>query len=240
MVNFVGGEIWDPQNDACGGPGDYPGTSTNCYPSYLPFTDWLSHDAYPVNWGGVPLDRPARTADKLRRWSSKPQLVYVEASPRIYRPDSIGPMADELRAEIWLAIVHGARGIVYFVSSDCSAGPCMTADGSVPEVDAEMTVQNQRIAGLAPILQSQINPPWLGFTGGSVPPLEATWRQYGGHDYLIVLNSSAGTVTQHMVFVGLDMSTNQLSVIGENRNIAIDDGQFTDTFHAYEVHVYSD
>jgi len=230
-------------HDACGGPGDYPGEVTGCYPAYLAITDWISHDFYPINWGqGYGVDTVARAADKFRRWSSKPQHVYIEAAPQLYGNGSPGPSPGQFRAEVWLAIVHGARAITYFVTSDPSG--TFIPDGTTLPIRAEMAAQNQRITSLAAVLQSPINPPGLGFTGdgaalGSAPPLEATWRQHGGHNYLIVVNPGAGTVTQGMYFIGLDPSTTQLSVAGEGRGVPVVSGRFSDTFGPYEVHIYS-
>ncbi|HET9932357.1 MAG TPA: hypothetical protein VFQ35_16750, partial [Polyangiaceae bacterium] len=149
---------------------------------------------------------------------------------------------DEFRAEVWLAIIHGARGIFYFAHSDCVAGPCTTPDGMTADLVDEMTIQNARISGIASVLQSPINPSTIGFAPGKSAvnlPLEATWRQSGGKSYLIVANASPNPLTAApMVVSGLPAGTSALTVHGENRSVSLASGQFSDSFQPYAVHIY--
>jgi hypothetical protein len=108
--------------------------------------DWISSDLYPVTGFGRPdwIDlaetgpwNPGPTkwtagvvADTLANYTNgKPQYVYIETSNQgLYGvPNERGPTADEVRGEVWDAIIHNARGIVYFPFTfsgrpDCFAG----------------------------------------------------------------------------------------------------------------------
>ncbi|HVT99555.1 MAG TPA: VCBS repeat-containing protein [Acidobacteriaceae bacterium] len=254
-VDLVGRFLFDPTGDICGGPGDYTNAVTTCYPTFLSKDDWIFHDFYPVNATGMPwgqnpypltdIRTVARTIDKVARWSSKPQFVFVEASPRIYDPSLPGPMPGQLRAEVWLAIIHGARGITYFTYSFCHTddqGWC--PDGVTPDVLVEMTAQNARITGLASMIQSPMNPSAIGFSVGRSAadwPIEATWRQFGGKTYVIVLNTSPNTLSRvPMTVTGLPAGQKTLNVVGENYLVGLLFAQsFTDSFQPYQVHIYA-
>lgn len=261
VFDLTGRKVFDPVYDAtntttldqCEGPGDYPSPAGSCYPKFIANEDWIMHDFYPLNfaWEGVPSPVPlgdirtvARMMDKISRWSNKPQFVFVEASPKIYSAADVGPTPAQLRAEIWLAIIHGARGITYFTYSGCNLDDAhWCPDGVAPDVATEMTTQNARITSLASVIQSPINPPALGFsiTGtASAPTLEAAWRQLGGHNYLFVLNTSPNAIPSvGMRMGGLPATAGGLEVVGESRSLQLKlHEQFIDGFQPYELHVY--
>jgi hypothetical protein len=99
-----------------------------------------------------------------------------------------------------------------------------------------MTTQNSRISSLASVLQSTISPSALGFRGSL--PLEATWRQFGGRDYFIVLNLSTKSVSRTMRVQGV-RPTDAFTVIGEIRKVGVVlNTFFTDSFGPYQVHIY--
>src|SRR6185436_2354226 len=127
-------------------------------------------------------------------------------------PTTRPPTPAEFRAEVWTAIIHGARGIFYFPHGGLDFRP-----GATPElIVEEMTLQNRRITELASVLQSEINPGVIGFRGGT--PLEATWRRWGGEAYFIVLNLSRGAVSRKMTVTGF-VPVQPLTVVGEDRQV---------------------
>jgi hypothetical protein len=123
-----------------------------------------------------------------------PAEQNVGGAPRVGRQ----PTALEFRAEIWSAVIHGAKGIAYFpqeIGTRCA----QWADGSTKDnprfgsfkydamtddLVAEMTRQNINLQSLAPILLS----------AGKLLPLPApvigASRSYGGQDYRLLLNYS--------------------------------------------------
>jgi hypothetical protein len=88
------------------------------YPEYLKGCDIASFDIYPAShekeevagklWY-VPLG-----VDRLRRWSGGKKDVWccIETTG-IDNPDR-RPTPQEVRSEVWMALIHGARGIIYF------------------------------------------------------------------------------------------------------------------------------
>lgn len=238
FFNLAGQLVWGTTNDGCNGPGD--GSNEHCYPDFIDSEDWVSNDIYPVNsfgGGDANLRLVGATLDKLRRWShSKVQLAYVETSRQNLDPGTRPPTAAELRAEVWSAIIHGARGILYFPLGGCETGVCRESNATPPPVQAEMRAQNARITSLASVLQGTINPPSIGI--GVPTPLEATWRISGTHRYFFVLNLSAAAITRTMTLRDATALA-PITVVGERRSVGNrGNATFSDRFGGYELHIY--
>lgn len=235
FANLSGGQILH-RDDGCDGPGD-DSVSMNCYRDFLAVSDWASFDIYPVN-GGDPdkgIEVIGKIFDRLRRWGGgKPRFGYVECVS--FSGNSMtGPNRDQFRAEIWSSIIHGARGIFYFVAGGCD--PCTNEDGMSPSIVGEMILQNNRITSLAPALQSAIDPPYVGIRVS--PPLEVSWRVWQDRKYFIVLNLSSNAVNGQMEVVGFTPVLDFV-VEGENRVVGRSGVRtITDIFGPYEVHIYS-
>ena len=99
------------------------GTCTNhteMYSEYADGGDSIGYDIYPRNLDTGPcagrLECVALGLDNLRRWSggSKPLFMSIETGPI---RTLAGPSPADVRAEVWMSIVHGAARIVYFVHS---------------------------------------------------------------------------------------------------------------------------
>jgi hypothetical protein len=202
--------------------------------------DWVSNDIYPCS-GYLP-DESRRCdpsyvgdpIDLIRSWTDKPVFAFIETSYQEFVPESTrGPTKDEVRAEIWVAIVHGVRGYIFFPQV---VGADAAADGTPADVAAELTVQNATVTQLAPVLQGDINPTTVSAT---VPaPLQAGWRDAPSGKYFFVINTKQPTLTNAAIaLTGVGTATSA-SVFGESRTVPLANGQLTDTFGAFAVHVY--
>lgn len=234
LLNLAGQSVLyeTPPRDAlgCNGPGDSSG-DTGCIRRYVGATDWVSSDIYPVN-SNLPLDTVGGTLDRLRRWSARrPQFAYIEASD--YDNDGRYPSPGEFRAEIWDAVIHGARGISYFVVD--ATQPTGRPDAVPAGIVAEMQTQNARLTQLAHVLQSPINPPAVGVK--ATVPVDYTWRQVGPNTYVIALNRSPLPVGAAIKVLGPALPAT-VGVLGENRAVPVLANTFTDSFGPYQVHIY--
>ena len=104
---------------------------------YIPYcqgADWLAFDYYVLNRGDGPanLKKIGEAIDLLKQWSGgkKKIFVFIECSDQDLRISDFGalkgldgqpigtkmrgPTPDEMKAEIDIAVQHGAAGIVYF------------------------------------------------------------------------------------------------------------------------------
>ena len=215
-----------------GGTTDPYECNRDCITRYLGAMDWVSHDIYAVN-SHLPIDSIGRTLERLHRWSARrPQFAYIEASD--FNNDGIRPTRDQFRAQIWDAIIHGARGISYFAVD--AARPIERPDAVPADIAAEMQLQNSRITELAGVLQSTINPAAIGVQ--AKPPLEYSWRRVGSSTYVIVLNQSATPVDNAAIEVLGTSVPPTITVRNEGRTIPASGSTFTDSFGPYAVHVY--
>jgi hypothetical protein len=251
LVNISGVDVW--ANSAygfCNGPGDpepepgenvpYPEAS-NCYPRLFASADWISEDMYPVT-GWMPdelrddLSSIGLILDRLAEWTDKPRLAVIETSDQNLPglEDLGGVTPDQYRAEVWVAIIHGARGIVYF---PFDIGPNSWSYDTTPDdVIEEMRVQHVIIEELAPTLQGEINPAEVGAEVDG--PLEAGWRMTESVAYFFVLNPSGATVPDATVTFSGVPDTTTAEVFSESRSVDVQQGELTDSFGPYELHIY--
>ena len=240
-LNFSGGNVWfaTGSNAQCNGPGD--GTATDdCYPAYIAAADWVGNDFYPIAGWDPPQDLAlvGKIIDKLAGWSKgKPQFAFVETCDQQlpWAPKAGGPTADQLRGEIWDAIIHGARGITYFADQLGGGGTSFTWDGTPTANADELTKQNALITSLASVLQGEIDP--SGWSAKVTAPLETAWRYDAGSAYFFVLNLSATAKPKQAIALTGTKSTSA-TLFGTTTTIPITASTITDDFAAYEVKIY--
>lgn len=227
----LGRGVVDPNwegRGSCGGRSDM-------YPEYANGADVLTLITYPVN-AGLPLDTVARGIDALRGYvvDEKPVIAAVEATDIA---GAGGPTPEQIRAEVWLALVHGASGIQYFchrTDPDVSETACIddaTTGDAMRAVDAEVN-------DLAPVL----NTPSLasGATTETTPAsavVDTMMKRSGGSTYLFAASPESGSVTARFV-LGDGADSGTVDVLGENRTLPVAGGAFSDEFSAYGVHLY--
>lgn len=209
------------------------------YRQLIAAADWVSNDIYPVT--GYLNDEHRRfdltliadQIEKLRAYSNKPQFCFVETSNQEMFAGSRGVTPAELRAEIWIAIVHGVRGFSYF-----SPRPDPFAWDMTPaDVAAELTKQNAVVTKLAPVLQSEINP--AGVFASVAAPLRVAWRIVPSGVYIIVVNTGGTRILDAAVNVsGAAVTTATAIVYDESRSVPLLSGRLIDTFGPFSRHIY--
>jgi hypothetical protein len=204
------------------------------YPQYAMGADTLSFDIYPVN-DGMPLEVVPRGVDNLIGWSNhqKPVLADIEGSNI---NNTTLPQPAQIKTEVWMALVHGAAGIQYF----CHVfAPTFSETGclDVPATAQALTAINAQIAQLAPVLNTQSVQ--NGVTTASADanvPVDTMLKRMGDTTYLFAVAMRGGGTTATFTLRDIDSAT--VTVIGENRTIAVSGGTFSDPFDGYGVHLY--
>lgn len=158
--------------------------------------------------------------------AGKPTFQWIEAAAMgdspCYRNSRFTPTPATVRAETWLAIVGGAKGIGYF-----------PADWA-PDVKAEIRSLNEQISALAPILLSDRIPP---FSASRTGPIKVTARTYNGATYVFAVNATGRRHNAGFTISGL--TTLSLQVLGEGRSVPVKaTGAVSDSFEPFAVHVY--
>jgi hypothetical protein len=227
-------------NDEWKGRG--PGTSLDDYPAYVRGADLVSFDVYPV----AGIDRPdganflwyvAKGVDRLVKWTGGSRLVWncIECT-RINDPTA-KPTPAQVKSEVWMALVHGSRGLIYFVHQ---FKPRFNEHALLddPEMLAAVTAINRQIHDLAAVLNSP-----TVTDGGTVRssdpkvPIDLMVKQRPDATYLFAVGMRNQPARGSFAIRGLPAEATA-QVLGEDRRLTIRDGQFADDFAAYGVHVY--
>jgi len=131
----------------------------------------------------------------------------------------VDPTPATVRAETWLAIAGGARGIGWFPSN------------WQPPIASEITRLNRDLSALAPALLAQ-EVRVLTKAG----PVKAGARRYNGATYVIAVNSSFRTVSAGVEVPGLRAPVAR--VFGESRSVRVRRGTISDRFPPLAVRIY--
>jgi hypothetical protein len=210
------------------------------YRDYLKGCDIASFDIYPAshekpeiagNLWYVP-----RGVDRLRRWSEgkKDAWCCIETT-RISNPDR-KPTPGQVRSEVWMALIHGARGIIYFAHEFqpkfIEAG--LLADEAMAR---EVGAINRQVLELAPVLNSPdvTNGAAVSSSKEGVP-VDFVVKRHAGSTYLFSVAMREGETTAGFTLPGTGDA--RVEVLGEGRKIDAVGGKWDDSFTGYQVHLY--
>jgi len=235
LLNLGQGVAWDNwygRGVRTNHPEDYPGYINGC--------DIASFDIYPAVHDSPEvagnLEYVGRGVERLVKWSGGRKIVWncIEAS-RIDN-EKTKPTARQVTAEVWMALIHGSRGLIYFVHQfkPKFIEASLLED---PELLPAVTAVNGRIRELAPVINAG-KPAGLSVeTAPSGTPIAAMARRHGGAIYVFAVAMRDLAVEGTFLLKGMKDSATA-EVIGEGRTVGIADGRFTDRFAGYGVHIY--
>jgi hypothetical protein len=211
------------------------------YPQYGVAADILSYDIYPVasryqNVHGR-LEYVAKGVRRLRTWAREDAVVWnvVEAS-RISNTDAkvTGP---QIRAQVWMSIINGSRGIVYFVHQfeprfiEASLFEDEELSAAVAEINAEVT-------SLAAVISSSEGPPDVtAVSSHPEMPVDVLARRSGDATYVFAVAMRDMHADVTFALDGLAAGA-RVDVLGEERTLTAAGGRFEDAFGGYGVHLY--
>ena len=206
------------------------------YAEYGKGCDLASFDIYPVTHDSKAvagrLEFVARGVERLVGWTggSRPVFACIETT-HIGNKDAL-PTPAQVRAEVWLAIVAGARGIVWFAHE---FQPKFIEAGLLAhqEIAAAVRDADREVLGLAPVLNSPTIPGAAEASAG----ITVLGKRHQGALWLFAAATSAGPVHATFTVAGTKGRAD-IEVLGEHRRLAAIDGRFADDFAAYGVHHY--
>jgi len=231
FINFGRG-VADPAwtgRGSCTGDEEY-------YPRAIDGADILSFDIYPVG-SDTPrekgkLEYVARGVSNLAGLANKGQSVWAILETTALDPKRpITPA--ELRAEVWMALIHGAKGIAYFVHE---LAPDFREDAifRYPEIVEEVSRIDATIAALAPVLHG---PDVAGEVSvASSVPIAIEAKEHEGAVYIFAV-AMRNEATEARFTIGMPRE-GSAAAIGEDRTVKIANGAFEDSFLGYGVHLY--
>jgi len=235
IVNFGQGVA----NDEWKGRGS--GASLNDYREYCKGADIVSFDVYPVvgirkNDGENYLWWQAKGLDRLRDWAGedKPRFNCIECT---HIGSNKKPKPEHVRAEVWMSIIHGSRGIIYF----CHEWYPKFNEHALLD-DSEMASTVAKINSQITSLASVINGPDLkGVVNVSSLkpdiPIDIMVKKTKEEIYIFAVTMRNGT-TKAKFQINDMKSDRKVQVVGEDRTIDMKSGEFEDEFKIWEVHIY--
>jgi len=210
------------------------------YLGYVQGCDIVSYDIYPARHTKPEIEGNLWYVPKgvmnLRTWSNDERIVWncIECNRAGFMDE--GPTPEQVRTEVWMSLIHGSRGIVYFVHH---FNPFVEAGlFEDPELLKGVTALNRQIARLAPILNSPTVED--GATVSSEDeqvPVAMMMKRYEGAVYLFAVAMRDGETTATFTVQGI-RGGRTVEVLDENRRLTSKDGVFRDRLGPYEVRLY--
>lgn len=211
------------------------------YPEYLKGCDIASFDIYPANHDSKAVAGNlwfvARGVERLRDWTHDQKPVWACIECTHIGKSGRKPTPAEVRAEVWMALIHGADGLIYFVHQfePRFIEAALLEDS---EMLAAVTRLNQQVVELAPVLNSPTITNAVNVrVADSAVPVATMTKQFAGQTYLFVvaMRGAATTATFSPQAATGDFS---VEVLGENRSLQATNGSFADAFAPWAVHLY--
>jgi hypothetical protein len=215
------------------------GAHLSDYLTYVKGGDVISYDVYPV----VGINKPdgenylwyvAKGVSRLMEWTGGKKILWncIECTHIGEESKKVTP--HQVRAEVWMSLVHGSTGLIWFVHEwKPKFNEYALLDD--PEMLPAVTAINNQIHELAPILNTPSVENLVAVKSSDPEvPIDVMTKRYGDAVYVFAVgmrNSPARGIFDIKGF-----STAQ--VIGEERTINIKNGKFEDEFKAYDVHIY--
>ncbi len=202
--------------------------------------DILSYDIYPVtdsdsNISGK-LEYVASGVKNLILWSGGTKPVWNCIETTHINNAATRPTPAQIRSEVWMSIIAGSMGIIYFVHE---WEPSFREDGIFNYSDAVAAVAdiNTMIAGLAPVLNTQSITGSVEVSSGDPDtPVDMMVKSHDGNTYIFSAAMRNTPVTAEFTVSGI--SDAAVEVLGEYRSIPLSEGSFQDAFDGYGVHLY--
>jgi len=215
---------------------------------YVPAADIVAFDIYPYNnCSGDTNEKVtcgefwlnATGVENLHMWANRNQAVWTDFETTVIAADTTdGPTPVQTVSEVWLALIHGANGVIYFIDS---WNPTFSEDAILQNsaMVTAVTALNKEILSLAPELNSATLPNMVTVTTSSDAgtPVDTMVKANGTSLYVFAAVSRDGSATAKIQINGMT-GNGMATVVGENRTINIAAGTFSDAFAANGVHIY--
>ncbi|MHC4559662.1 MAG: hypothetical protein ACYS80_20405 [Planctomycetota bacterium] len=211
------------------------------YPEYVKGCDIASFDIYPAVHSNPQvagnLWYVARGVKRLKEWTDGKKVVWncIECT-RIHNKEKKAT-PKQVKCEVWMSIIHGSMGLIYFVH-EWQPKFNESALLSDKQMLSAITEINKQISELAPVLNSPTidGDVRVSSDNKDVPVAVMTKRDKSAR-YLFAVAMRDGKTSAKFAVRALE-GRRTIEVLGENRTIVSKDGVFSDSFEAWDVHLY--
>ncbi len=164
---------------------------------------------------------------------SRPVMAFTEMD---HMDDgSVYPQPAQTAAEVWNAIIGGARGVEYFDQYSNIAETGYTGNGhyAAGAMYDAITTTDAEVTALAPIINAPFAEKYVTASGA----MSVMAKYYDGHFYVFAIPHASGSQKVTFTLAGAPGGT--MTVLNENRTVPVSGGKFSDTFANEDtVHVY--
>jgi hypothetical protein len=207
------------------------------YPDYVKACDIASFDIYPAVHSDKAvagkLEFVGNGVKRLVDWTGGAKPVWNCIECTHVENANVKPTPEQVRAEVWMSLIHGSRGLIYFVHQ---FKPTFQEAGLLedPEMLSAVTAINRKIRSLAPVIHSPQAGPILKSGAASVAGMV---KRHDGATWLFTV--SMQNTPGHATFSLSDIPEDAVvEVLDEDRSIKLQAGRLRDDFKPYEVHLY--
>ncbi len=210
------------------------------YPEYLRGCDIASFDIYPASHDrkevAGKLWYVPQGVDRLRRWTEGRKDVWCCIETTRISNEKTKPTPSQVRSEVWMALIHGANGIIYFAHQFkpkfIEAG--LLADDAMAR---EVASINRQIQQLAPVLNSEKVVEGVKVDSSEAQvPIDIMAKRLENAVYIFAVAMRDGKTTGTFTVPGVGNA--RVEVLDEGRTIQAKDGSWSDPFGDYQVHLY--
>ncbi len=246
MLNLGQGVAWDGWFGR--------GTRTNHpedYPAYIRGADIVSFDIYPAVHTAQAVAGKlwyvAHGVQRLGRWTEGRKPVWNCIECTHIDNARTKPTPQQVKAEVWMSIVHGSQGLIYFCHQ---FQPRFVEAGLLDDEEMAKAVGaiNRQVRDLAEVIHSTaagrvtveanptaVDPQRVRLKIGQ--PIATMAKRHDGSIYLFAVRTEP-TPAKAVFRVESLRSDAKVQVLGERRTIEAVDGRFQDDFAPWDVHLY--
>lgn len=214
------------------------------YPEYAAASDILSFDVYPVanlkrSDGADLLWYLAKGLGRLREWGGPEKVLWNFIECTSIHDPALKATPEQVRSEVWISIVHGSRGIVWFVHQFVPELDTTALFKDAPMVAMVKRV-NAELASYAAVLNGPDQP---GVEVTSAPadvPVALLAKRHGEDVWVFAVGMRNAPTEATFRWRGSAQAASAaaVEVLGEERRLPLADGSWRDRFAPWAVHVY--
>jgi hypothetical protein len=210
------------------------------YPEYVKGCDIASFDIYPAVHENKAvagkLEFVAKGVERLRGWAGERPVWNCIECTRISNTERKAT-PEQVRTEVWMSLIHGSRGLIYFVHQ---FKPVFREAALLDDAEmlAAVTKINEQIRELAPVLNSPSLTNGVTVKSSSAEaPIAWMLKRRAGATYLFAVNMR-DQPTRGSFAVRDFPAKAKAEVLGESRSVDVSNGEWSDAFGGYSVHLY--
>lgn len=241
FMNLGKGVAWDPwkgRGNRTGHPEDYP--------QYVKAADIVAFDIYPAAETDPALagrlEIVAQGVKRLANWAGPKRTVWnAIGASKVNNPNAV-VNPEHIRSQVWMSIINGSRGIIYFVHQFQPRFVETTWFDS-PDIAAAIGRINAQVQGLAKAIMKPASNDIATIRlrdqrkkAISLDNIAITTRRHGCSLYVFAVSLNSQPL---QASVDLLKAPGTLIAIDENRQLALKGSVLEDDFRPYEVHLYA-